>query len=207
MKLFSAAALALFAATPALADSLLLDFETVSSFASISQYYNGGADGAGNVGPALGISFGGDALGLVNDDLGPYFSHAPSAIGVMAPVGSQATMNVAAGFSGSFSFFYTSSAAVSNAVQLWSGIDGTGTLLASFDLAANAQAGGCSDSPYCHFDQLAGAFAGTAHSVSFGNAAGAAAFDNVALTAVPEPTSALLMALGVTGLLLVRRRG
>ena len=153
------------------------------------------------------MNFGADALGLLNDELGPYFSHAPSALGVMAPVGGEATMNIAGGFVGSFSFFYTASAAVSQAVQVWSSLNGTGTLLASFNLAANAQSGGCNDSPYCHFDQLSAAFTGTARSVTFGNAAGAAAFDNISVSTVPEPTAALMMALGVAGLLLARRRG
>ncbi len=201
MKWLSTAALAMFAAAPAFAANTVLDFETVTSFASISEYYNGGTDSAGSFGPALG----GPALGLANDAAGPYFSNAPSPVGVMAPVGPDSTMSVAAGFLG-VSFYYSSSAAVSSAVPVWSGIDGHGTLLATFDLASNAQSGGCSDSAYCHFDLLSNTFAGTAHSMTFGNAVGAAAFDNVSITAVPEPASALLMALGMGCLALVARR-
>ena len=204
MKWLPTAALAMFAAAPAFAADTLLDFETVTSFASISEYYNGGTDSAGSAGPALGVSFSADALGLANDAAGPYFSNAPSPVGVMAPVGPDATMSVAAGFLG-VSFYYASSAAVADAVQVWSGIDGSGTLLASFNLGANAQDGGCSDSAYCHFDLLSNTFAGTAHSMTFGNAAGAA-FDNVSIMAVPEPASALLMALGMGCLALVVRR-
>ena len=46
----------------------------------------------------------------------------------------------------------------------------------------------------------------TGQSISFGGNAGFVAFDNIAISAVSEPTSALLMALGVGGLLLSRRR-
>jgi hypothetical protein len=204
MKWLPTAALALFAAAPAFAASTVLDFESVTSFASINDYYNGGADSAGIVGPAFGVSFGGDALALANDAAGPYFSHAPSALGVMTPVGSASTMNVAAGFLG-LSFHYASAAAEADAVQVWSGADGSGTLLASFDLAANAQSNGCSDSPYCHFDLLQDTFAGPAHSVTFGNAVGAA-FDNVSISAVPEPASGLLVMLGIGALAVVTRQ-
>jgi hypothetical protein len=205
MKILAAAALALCTSAPAFAADTLIDFETVTSFASIANFYNGGTDSAGHGGSNLGVSFGGDALGLVNDVLGPYFSNAPSAIGVMAPVGADATMNVAAGFTNAISFFYSSSSFLPGAVSVYSGLDGTGQLLASFNLVANAQAGGCSDSPFCRFDQLSSTFVGTAHSVTFGNAAGFAGFDDIRISAVPEPTSALLMALGVAALRLSRR--
>lgn len=204
MKMISAAALALLAATPAFAGNTLLDFERVTSFASISEFYNGGADGAGQVGPALGISFTGDALGLVND-FSSYFSHAPSPVGVMTAVGADATMNVAAGFTEAIAFSYSSSAFVPLAVSVWSGLGGSGELLASFNLVSNAQRG-CNDSDYCRFDQLASTFAGTAHSVTFGNAANVAAFDDISIGVVPEPSAALLLSLGITGLFLARRR-
>ncbi|OYU99311.1 MAG: hypothetical protein CFE45_13420 [Burkholderiales bacterium PBB5] len=204
MKTLSAAALALMAVTPAFAGNTLINFETVTSFASIESYYDGGADGAGAIGPSLGVVFTGDALGLANDFV-TYFTHAPSPIGVMAPVGADATMNVASGFAGAVSFAYTASQFVGQ-VNVWSGLNGTGDVLASFNLVKNAQRG-CSDSPYCRFDTMTSTFAGTAHSMTFGNAANVAAFDDIRITAVPEPTGALLLSLGLATLFVARRRG
>jgi hypothetical protein len=208
MKSSYVAALALCAAAPAFAVpvSAVADFESVTSFASISSFYNGGTDSAGATGPNLGLGFGGDALALANDALGPYFSNAPSPLGVMMVVGGNATLDVADGFVSGLRFAYSSTGALAGGVQVWSGLGGTGSLLASFDLGANAQAGGCSDSAYCHFDSLFQAFNGTAYSVTFGNAANLALFDDVQVGAVPEPSSALLLALGLGGLAATRRR-
>jgi hypothetical protein len=190
---------------------LLLDFETPTSFASIAEHYNGGMDSAGATGPALGVSFGLDALTVRNDDgaapVGGYFSHTPSPVGALAPVGADATMNVAAGFVDSISFHYSSTQFVVQGVNVYAGLNGSGELLASFNLVTNAQRG-CTDTPYCRFDLLSRSFAGVAHSVTFGNAAGLAGFDNISITAVPEPqTYALLMAgLLAIGFMVSRRR-
>ena len=185
------------AVSPASAQVVLVTFETPTSFQSIDTHYAGGTDLAGVAGVDLGVSFSGDALAVRNDAAGPYFSNAPSPIGVMAPVGPDAFMNVPVGFTG-LSFFYSSSAVVVDGVKVWSGLGGTGTVLASLSLLNNAQTG-CSSAPYCRFDSLSTTFTGVALSVSYGDAAGVAGFDNVSVTAVPEPTSLVLMALGLAG--------
>lgn len=210
LALFAALVPLTLASNAALAAPITLDFESPASFSSIAGFYNGGADGAGTVGPALGATFGGDALALQNDALGPYFSNAPSPIGVMTPVGNDATLNVAGGLNGSFSFFYSASSLVASGVQIWTGLDGTGGILASFNLAANATLG-CTSSAFCHFDQMSSTFFGTAQSITFGNAANLAVFDNVSftpatVTAVPEPTTWALLAIGLGGVALARRR-
>lgn len=186
---------------------VLLDFETPTSFASIAEYYNGGTDSAGATGPALGVSFGLDALNVRNDDgAGPYFSNAPTPVGAMSPVGAESTMNVAAGFVDSISFHYSATQFVVQGVNVYAGLDGTGDLLASFNLVGNAQRG-CSDTPFCRFDLMTSTFAGVAHSVTFGNAAGLAGFDNISITAVPEPQTYAMMMAGLLALgFLVRRR-
>jgi len=187
--------------------AVLVDFETPTSFAFVEEHYNGGTDSAMLAGANLGVSFTFDALALQNDAAGPYFSNAPSPVGVMAPVGANATMNVAAGFVGTVGVWYSADSFVLQGVNVYSGLNGTGNLLASFNLVANAQADGCSSSAYCRFDQLTSSFAGTAKSITFGNAANMAAFDNISITAVPEPTTVLLMSLGLATLALRRRRG
>lgn len=196
MKSVVALALPLLFAAPAFSATVSIDFETVGSFASINTFYAGGTDSSGNAGPSLGVSFGGDALGLQNDVLGPYFSNAPSPVGVMFTVGPDATMNVATGFL-DIRLAYSSSAAIDDAIEFWSGLNGTGTLLGSLSLAANAQAGGCTDTAYCNFDFVSTNFGGVrAFSAKFGSTANAALFDDLSMT-VPEPTSALLAALGL----------
>ncbi len=107
----------------------------------------------------LGVSFGGDAPAPADDALGPYDTNAPPAAGAMTPAGADSTMNLPGGFSSGFGFGYSSSAAASNDVQVCSGIDDGGMLLASFDLAVNAQSGCCSSSAFCRFELPSGGLA------------------------------------------------
>jgi hypothetical protein len=204
MKMLTLAA-ALLAAAPAFAASTVVDFEGVTSFASIQDYYNGGTDSAGASGPDLGVSFTDAALGLSNDVATTFFSHAPSPLGVMIASDATATMNVAAGFSGDLAFWYSALTPALDVVKIYSGLNGSGTLLGAISLSQNATLG-CNDSPVCNFQRISLSFAGTAHSAVFGGNFGNVAFDDVTISTVPEPASALLMALGGCGLLLAARR-
>ena len=202
VKLLAAVAAGLLSA-PAFSAPITLDFEGATSFASINDFYNGGTDSAGASGSNYEISFGADALALSNDELGPYFSNAPSAGSVLNPVGSNAALNSTTGFTGQASFFYSASDAAS--VNIFSGLDGTGSLLGTFSLFANSQHG-CSDTAFCNWDLASINFDGVAKSIQFGSAAGVAGFDNVSVTPVPLPAAAWLMLSGLGGFGLFRRK-
>lgn len=204
MKFLLAAVFAagLIAAGPA--SAALVTFETPTSFGSINHHYDGGTDSGGLTGTYHGIWFNGDALAVQNDELGPYFSNAPSPLGVMAPVGADATMNVAAGFAGVASLYYSSIEAA--IVNIWSGYDGTGSLLGAFNLTNNAQTA-CSDSPYCNWS-LASFDLGSdvARSITFGSAASIAGFDDVQVEVVPLPAALPMLAFGLAGMGAFMRR-
>jgi hypothetical protein len=197
VKVIAALAAGLLSAAPAFSAPVVLDFEGTTGYASIADYYGGGS------GPNYGILFGGDAQGLVNDIPGfPNFSNAPTPGTVMAVNGTDAVMNVATGFSGTASFFYSSAEATT--VSIYSGLNGTGDVLGTFQLLANYQ-DGCDDSPACHWDQLSLDFGGIAQSIDFGTAAGVG-FDNIAVAPVPLPAAIWLLGSSLLGLGGVARR-
>ena len=121
------------------------------------------------------------------------FTHrAPSPLGVAYGHDAHSYMNMAEWAVGSFSFFYSSPLAVLGAVKAYSGLDGTGTLLGSLDLVAN------STSAYDTWSTASFSFAGSARSFDFSLAGtdSAVAFDNIVITAVPEPSTVVLMLVG-----------
>ncbi|WP_374335022.1 PEP-CTERM sorting domain-containing protein [Methyloversatilis sp.] len=195
LNLASLLAAGLIVSAPAFAADVTVDFDGPTSFDSIGEYYNGAVE-------ALGVSFGLDALAIQNDDLGPYFSNSPSPTGIMAVVGQEATMNFATGFTGA-SFWYASTEFA--IVNVYSGLDGTGDLLSAFALVNNATYG-CNDSPFCNWNFTSTSFNGVAKSITFASAEGIAGFDNLTITAVPEPTQALLLSLGLAAVLVGARR-
>ena len=127
-------------------------------------------------------------------------------------------MNSNAGFTDGFSFFYT---AVNSggSFQVFSGLDGTGTLLGTLVLGTTPS-GGCDPiyaASFCPFVAAGLDFAGTGHSVVFAGVANQIAFDDVTFgsstpggggepTTTPEPASIVLMATGLCGVGVVARR-
>ncbi len=200
LRLIPAVAVALLSAAPAFAaTAVTLTFEGATSFASIEDFYAGGTDSAGAMGTDYGLSFTGSALALKNDELGPYFSGEPSPSTVMFSAGdSPSILNASMGLTGLVSFYYATETGVVGNVKVFSGLDGSGMLLASV-VFGNDQIG-CAVAPQCRFDFATAKFGGIARSVDFGDSS-SIAFDNVSVTAVPEPGiyALLLAGLGVVG--------
>jgi hypothetical protein len=203
MKLSRLAVLALFAAAPAFAGatSFVVDFEKNWDYANggVAGFYNGGVADDGAAGVNLGVEFVG-VSGLSNDANFTYYSGAPSAQGTAYAYDAAASyMNVAAGVDSAVSLFYASYVDVVGAVKVYSGLNGSGDLLGSFNLNANSSAA------YDNWTQVTLSFSGTAKSFDLSGSVGTVGFDNI--SAVPEASSALMMLVGGAALLgLARRR-
>ncbi len=207
MKLITTAALVLAVTTSAWADApITIDFEGAVGYVNpIAEFYNGGSDGAGNSGANLGVSFTDAAVGISNDVNFSYYSNAPTGGTVMAAFDTTALMNVASGFSGQLTFWYASSVTTLDAVNIYSDLNGTGTLLASASLFGNASLG-CSDTAFCRFDLTSVKFAGVAKSVNFGGNAQFVAYDNIGITPVPEVDTYVMLAAGLVAMAFIKRR-
>lgn len=197
----------------AAASVIVLDFEGAGNGVSLNNFYNGGTDGAGNSGTNYGISFGPNALSLIDGDAPGgtgNFANEPSPSTVMFFLTGTAVLNYAPGFSTGFSFFYSSSTAAS--VLVYDGLDATGNLLAQIDLTAQGFSN-CSGDPsgaFCNWTPVGVSFAGTARSIDFGGTVDQTGYDNITFGSatpgkLPEPASLTLVGLGL-GALLSRRR-
>ena len=167
-----------------------LTFEGVGSLNAVGNFYNGGA------GTDYGVEFVGNALGIVAREAGGTgnFTNAPSMPTIMFWLaGPATTMNVAAGFSGGFSTYYTSTDNAGS-ISIWSGLNGTGSVLATLNLIGL----GTDNTPNALYDRWAfvgAAFAGEAKSVTFTGAADFIGFDNVTFgSAIPAPGALALLA-------------
>jgi len=197
------------------ANAQVLTFDGIAVGAAqtpIGNFYNGGA------GPNFGIEFFGNALAL-NSRAGNCggsgnFAQQPSGCGALFFLtGGSTGMNRTAGFTTGFSLFYS---AINNpgSLQVWSGLNGTGSVLGTLLLPVTPQGGGaaCGGQAFCPFVAAGVGFAGTALSVTFAGVADQIAFDNVTFGAVvpggvvPEPSTYALMATGLIGLAGVARR-
>jgi PEP-CTERM motif len=197
------------------ASIITLTFEGLQDEESISNFYNGGTGGSGSgPGPNFGITFSPNSLAIIQNNQGGTgnFGGEPSPNTVAfflsgGPNGALGdVMNVAAGFTTGFSFFY-SAANDPGSVNVWSGLNATGTLLATISLPVTANdGGGCPTNPganFCPFVADGVTFNGTAMSVDFGGTANQIGFDNITLGSstptgsAPEPSTLLTLGGGL----------
>lgn len=178
----------------------LLNFEGLQSGQPVGTFYDG--SGTPNT-PNYGIFFSSNFIGLRPSSLSlgaggldpdpnstPYIYISNSTL--------PGVMNAENGFSSGLNFFYASLA--NETVTVWSGINGSGSVLASMTLSAS-----CSGSPTgCLWFDTGLSFSGTAESVTFSGPGNSIGLSNITLgqstTAVPEPSSIYLLGIGLLGI-------
>jgi len=183
-----AAAASIFAASSASAALVTANFDDVTSFSAVGSAY-----------AASGLVFDTEAVAIDGTDATlatPFTAH--SGTNAMFSPFTATVMNVAAGFTGDVSFWY-SSITGSTTVSVFDGLNATGSVLSTFTLAANSTA-------YEMFSLASQSFSGMGYSISFGGNDGQIAYDDVTVNAVPLPAAALLFPMGAAALGLSARR-
>jgi hypothetical protein len=174
---------------------VVLDFEGLGNLDEVQAFYNGGTSSLGYSGTNYGVQFFGNTLSIIDSDAGGSgnFANEPSPSTVMFFLsGANTGMNVPAGFTTGFSFYYSS--AGSGTVAVYDDLNGTGSLLASMPLPANFSIA-CTGDPtgsFCHWDAVGVTFSGTAKSIIFSGVADQCAFDDITFgSETPGPAPAV----------------
>ena len=185
-KLFLPWALLLPALCTAQSSIVTLDFEGLQGTEPILNFYNGGLGGkSSGPGPNYGITFGADSLTLISQAQGGSgnFDLNPSGKSVVFfNSGSGVVMNVTAGFSTGFSFYYAA-AFSAGTVTVYDGANATGGVLATLALPVTGAKCNGSQYDFSCWSAKGVAFTGTAKSVSFAGAVNQIGFDNITLGA------------------------
>ncbi len=185
---------------------IVLDFEGLGNNDTIWEFYAGGTSRQGYSGTNYGIEFWGGAYSLIDADAGGSgnFANEPSPNTVMFFTnGSFVDMEVPAGITSGFSFYYTADL-VRGSVEVWSGLNGTGSWLAEVHLPVNSNLN-CTGDPngdFCHWDMVNVSFAGTAKSVYFNGIENHFGIDDITIGSagqqqVPVSTWALFLGIGL----------
>jgi hypothetical protein len=204
-----------------------INFENIapypnSSNVSILNYYNGGTSSIGTTGTNYGISFPSNALLICLNTIGTSCSNTShgglgdpsSQDGALYFLSGNTTyLNDAAGFTTGFAFDYTAVNGSGGSVEVWSGLNGTGTQLASLVLGVTVSS--CSSSynaGFCPFTNGSLAFAGTGMSIEFDGVPNEIVYDDITFGStivgggVPEPGSMIMAVSGLAGLGLLHYR-
>jgi hypothetical protein len=191
-----------------------------SSNVAILNFYNGGTSSIGTSGTNFGISFPSNALLIClnslsvdcsNTSKGGLGNPASQQGGLFFLSGSNTFLNDPKGFTTGFSFTYSAIGAPGS-IQVFSGVNGTGTLLATLTLPTTPS-GPCPgyDAGFCPFVPIGVTFSGTAESINFGGDANQIVFDDVTFGSstpgtTPEPSTLLLFGTSLLGLAPFRRK-
>jgi hypothetical protein len=176
-----------------------LDFEGAGNESQLLDFYNLGTDSSGNSGNNYGIGFSSSALALIAAaDGSSGFSNVPSGDTVLFFDSSVAWLNIAAGFSGGFSLYFSS--ALDAMINLYDGENGSGNVIASLNITNQFDRDCAGDSLFCSWTFASVLFEGTVRSIDFSATSQWAAFDNLtlgiaAVDEVPSPAPAALFAI------------
>jgi hypothetical protein len=196
-------AMAFYALFVGRACAVTLTFEGLQNFEGVANYYNGGVGSLGSgPGPNYGITFDSNSLAYIpgkqSGTVTPYPGDPspPTVLLLFNPSNPNGagfpittTMDVAGGFTQALSFYYiniSTSTTLDTEVGIYSGLDGTGNLLAEEDLATTPAAFG---------GPTIVTFTGTAYSAVFAGGNDQLALDNISLQApvpIPEPSTMVL---------------